>query len=86
MKGAENAKQKPKEARSIVDKMQVNTLMHVIAMLLFTLCAPFFMHIGSKLGWVLFFTIFSLMVYLMIRSVLLRHDIMLQMERFNEKW
>ncbi len=86
MKGAKNTKQKPKKARSIDDKMQVNTLMHVIAMLLLTLCAPFFMHIQSKLGWALFFAVFSLMVYLMIRSVLLRHDIMLQMERFNEKW
>lgn len=64
-----------KKGSDLRAKTQVNIVVHVLVMILFAMSWPFFAQVESNLGWVLFFVIFSILVYLMLTSVFIHHDV-----------
>lgn len=64
-----------KKGSNLKAKTQVNIVVHVLVMILFAMSWPFFAQVDSIFGWILFFVIFSILVYLMLASVFIHHDV-----------
>lgn len=72
------SKSTEKKESDLSAKTQVNIVIHVLVMILFAMSWPFFVQVDSKFGWILFFVIFSILVYLMLASVFIHHDVVSQ--------